>query len=214
MALHAGGVAQPIIRKFAFIDASNVIRGLCEKLGNNLLRADNPPREAIDLIRCLVFTLVGHERLNRYYWIGPCAGAAENRTNLAEILRTPMVAGQTGYQGNEIIFEPVLRNKPQNEGEKGKGVDSALVLTMLTNAFNGNYQVGWLFSGDTDFSELVTELKRYGPMIYGASFESRCKNQDFRHLFDNFSLLDQFFDHAGPWTDLIAKLKKALERKP
>jgi hypothetical protein len=211
--IYGGGHVNPLVRRFAWVDASNVLLGLKEKLDLKHLRADNPPRAAVELVRLLVNWSLQHDQLNRYYWVGPCSGGAEGITKLGDWLRNPIrIIDGVGIPGENVRFEPILKNKPTSEGEKGKGVDSALVLSMLTNAWNGNYQVGLLASGDTDFSDLVTELKRHGPIINGTAFDSRSKDPNYRTLFDGWTPLDSYFDpqknHGDGWRLLIKTLKE------
>ncbi len=216
MAMMVYGEAPPLIRRFTWVDASNIIRGIAEKLDLKNLRADKPTPLAIETVRAMVCWSIPHDQLNRYYWVGPCAGGPEGVTALGEMLRNPPNE-VNGIQtpSRDVRFEPILKGKPANEGEKGKGVDSALVLSMLTNAWNGNYQHGLLMSGDTDFSDLVSELKRHGPIIHGAAFRSRSKDPNFKQLFDRWSDLDPFLeaDKSNPTMLKFLKLLKEQDVK-
>jgi hypothetical protein len=63
---------------------------------------------------------------------------------------------------------------------------------MLVNAFNQNFDIGLLIAGDADYSDLVKEVKRYGPVIWG-SFFSHGLSESLRIEFDMFiDILNDF----------------------
>ncbi len=80
----------------------------------------------------------------RRYWFASYQGSNDVQKRINETLR-------------QMDFEPVLFKK--RIGRK-KGVDIALTMNILTNAFNQNYDIGILFAGDEDYVELVKEVKR------------------------------------------------------
>ena len=112
--------------------------------------------------------------LIRRYWFSSFKGSDEARKEIANRLR-------------EINFEPVLFRKRNN---REKGVDIALTMGMLTNAFNQNYDIGILFAGDEDYVELVKEVKRYGPQIYGRFFDLEFGlSEELKLTFDRFTII-------------------------
>jgi uncharacterized LabA/DUF88 family protein len=105
----------------------------------------------------------------RRYWFSSYKGSEDIGNNLKTELRC-------------LGFEPVLFKK---RGEREKGVDIALTREMLINAFNQNFDIGFLITGDEDYVELVKDVKRYGQIVGGGFF----KNGLSKHLkveFDHF----------------------------
>ena len=76
----------------------------------------------------------------------------------------------------------------QKIGSKEKGVDIGLAKEMLVNAFNQNFDVGWLFAGDEDYVGLVKEVKKYGQIING-SFFNQGLSPELEVAFDEFILI-------------------------
>ena len=105
----------------------------------------------------------------RRYWISSFTGDETYEFELKDQLR-------------KREFEPLLFKK---DGNKEKGVDMAIAMKMLTNAFNQNYDIGVLIAGDKDYLELVEEVKRYGPRIFGL-FPSDGLNRELSIAVDYF----------------------------
>jgi hypothetical protein len=61
---------------------------------------------------------------------------------------------------------------------------------MLVNAFNQNFDVGYLIAGDEDYVGLVNEVKRYGPIAKGAFFQHGL-SEELYLTFDSFEYLGQ-----------------------
>jgi len=159
-------------RMMIFVDGTNFLVELSKEL-NVKFRADNPPFKAIALAKSMIdpfFIMPGIVKIRRY-WFSSYQGSDQNHDQLAKELRN---------QG----FEPVLFKK--RDGRE-KGVDIALAKEMLVNSFNQNFDIGLLIAGDEDYVGLVTEAKRYGPMIEGAFFA--------HGLSEKLQVaLDQFYD--------------------
>ena len=112
--------------------------------------------------------------LIRRYWFSSYQGNDKDRKIISTRLR-------------DFGFEPVLFRK---RGNREKGVDIALTMSMLTNAFNQNYDIGVLFAGDEDYVELVKEAKRYGPQIYGRFFDLEFGlSEELKLTFDHFAII-------------------------
>lgn len=162
-------------RLMVFVDGTNLLQGLARVL-DIPFRADKPPERALNFAVAYVdhacdnisFSLI------RKYWFGSYKGTEEYCLQLREYLR------KNG-------FEPILfRRKDGRE----KGVDIALTKQMLVNAFNQNFDTAILVAGDEDYVELVREVKRYGPQVYGTYFPSKHGLSDeLRLAFDDFEIL-------------------------
>ena len=77
---------------------------------------------------------------------------------------------------------------PNKEGKiewgfRQKGVDSLIAIDMLTKAYQGQYDVGVLVTGDSDFIEIVKSVKNSGVNIMGAYFEKNMP-EELEHEFD------------------------------
>jgi uncharacterized LabA/DUF88 family protein len=163
-------------RIMIFVDGTNLLRGISRELNIKDLRADNPSSKVLALAsRYISYTIsiFRGKRLIRKYWFASYKGSDETRITLSEILR---------YNG----FEPMLFQKRKG---REKGVDIALTMQMLVNAFNQNYDNGVLIAGDEDYLELVNEVKRYGPRVIGSYFKEGLSTR-LRLAFDEFHLLE------------------------
>ena len=61
---------------------------------------------------------------------------------------------------------------------------------MLVNAFNQNFDVGYLVAGDEDYVGLINEVKRYGPIVRGIFFQHGL-SEELRLAFDSFKYFNQ-----------------------
>ncbi len=160
-------------RVMVFVDGTNLLLRLGEDLDVSF-RADKLPDSAIRAGASLINSLYSGVKFKviRRYWFSSFTGNDETRFEFAKRLR--------GHN-----FEPVIFRK---KGNREKGVDIALTMSMLINAFNQNYDIGLLVAGDEDYLELVTEIKRYGPRVEGAFLECGLSGE-LRLAFDSFKLL-------------------------
>ena len=71
-----------------------------------------------------------------------------------------------------------------------KGVDSQIVLDMITKAFEGQYNTAVLLAGDSDFIEIVNAVKHLGPNVMGAYFEKHI-NEELENSFDKKIVLNE-----------------------
>jgi uncharacterized LabA/DUF88 family protein len=165
-------VAVKFRRQMIFIDGTNFLRGLGREIGIDKFKAYNPSHEALDLAAIYINMASGaisRTELIRTYWFASYKGNEETKFNLSEKIR-------------KLGFEPLLY---QLRGDREKGVDIALTMSMLTNAFNQNFDIGLLIAGDEDYLELVNEVKRYGPIMCGSYF-SEGLSPRLKLAFDHF----------------------------
>lgn len=69
-----------------------------------------------------------------------------------------------------------------------KGVDSLVVLDMITKAFEGQFNTAVLLAGDSDFLDIVNAVKHLGPNVIGAFFDKHI-NQELEDSFDKKIIL-------------------------
>jgi uncharacterized LabA/DUF88 family protein len=182
-----------------FVDGSNLLIELSKFININF-RADKPPLNAIILSKLLIDSFNKYDQwyIIRRYWFSSYQGDDKYFYSLKKSLR-------------ENNFEPILFKRKSN---KEKGVDIALTKEMLINAFNQNFDVGLLISGDEDYTNLIFEVKRYGPRIIGSFFEKNGLSENLKLAFDKFYPLDNRLDEVI-WnkykyeiTEEIKKIKK------
>ncbi len=70
-----------------------------------------------------------------------------------------------------------------------KGVDLLIGIDMITKAYQGQYDIGVLVAGDSDFIELVQAVKNIGPRIVGVYFKGNIRNE-LTDSFDKRFVLD------------------------
>jgi uncharacterized LabA/DUF88 family protein len=165
-------------RAMLFIDATNFLSGLAREIDRKF-EAYRPPFSVFEIARRLLGNISNsHNRsypykvdiIIRRFWFGSYRGDDD-------------YAGKVCKEIRSKGFEPVLFK--QKDG-KEKGLDIALAKEMLINAFNQNYDVGYLIAGDADYKDLVYEVKRYGQIIDGAFFEGRGLSDELRLAVDHF----------------------------
>lgn len=192
-------------RVMVFIDGTNLLCRLADTINNSLsegyvkihdpvnLRADKMIEPAIKLSSHLINGVCSAHKyfVIRKYWFSSYQGNDVDKNEISTRLRS-------------YYFEPVIFRK-KSKGEKG--VDIALTMSMLTNAFNQNYDVGILVAGDEDYVELVKEVKRYGQQVKGAFFENGL-SPDLKLSFDHFHHLKLNGISNNAMNDCLAQLPK------
>ena len=161
-------------RVMVFIDGTNLLQRLGDELGVNIVPEKHEEKAILAASSLLSDGLVSGARFKviRKYWFSSFRGDSPKKLEIAERLRSK------GY-------EPMIFRK---KGNREKGVDIALAMSMLTNAFNQNMDVAYLIAGDEDYLNLVTEIKRYGPRVFGA-FLKNGLSKELKLSFDKFNLL-------------------------
>ncbi len=171
-------------RIMVFVDGTNFLCRMEDCINSRLspgehikIKADKMEANAINFANNIISnsTPTGKSyNLIRRYWFSSFKGSDQDRKEIGNRLR-------------ENDFEPVLFRKRNN---REKGVDIALTMSMLTNAFNQNFDIGILFAGDEDYTELVKEVKRYGPQIYGRFFDLEFGlSAELKLAFDHFMVV-------------------------
>jgi uncharacterized LabA/DUF88 family protein len=168
-----------------FVDGTNFLIELFKEIGLRNFRSDRADKLTLTgievasvMIRHLLHFKIPNSKfltIIRRWWFGSYKkGNEQDKIALRNTLR-------------QVGFEPALFEKIN---EKEKGVDIALTKEMLINAFNQNYDVGLLISGDGDYTDVVNEVKRYGPIIIGSFFLHGLSDY-LRYAFDNFIPIDK-----------------------
>lgn len=182
-----------------FVDGTNFFKRVKEQyvLQVNPLKA---PVELFELAflwigraeAYLHFNLSAFDRIIpvRRYWFSSYQGDVSEHDRISTILRS-------------FRFEPRLYKK---DGNKEKGVDIGLAKEMLVNSFNQNFDLGTIIAGDEDYLELITEVKRYGPILGGGFIKSGLSPK-IRLSFDLFCQMDEMTDQNKKEKELIDKMK-------
>jgi uncharacterized LabA/DUF88 family protein len=87
--------------------------------------------------------------------------------------------------------------KKENRSAKGKGVDIALVVDMLSHVHADNIDAVMLLSGDGDYAPLIREVQRCGKQCYVSAF-SLGLNPRLPIIADSFNSLDSSMFVSGP----------------
>ena len=95
-----------------------------------------------------------------------------------------------------LKFQPEVFKKAKDK--PSKGVDITLTKDMLVNAFDGNYNVAVLVSGDGDYVPVVEEVKRRGKVVDLWFFDNEGLSPKLKSACDSFFDLTQVF--AANWT--------------
>ena|SRR5437867_4837635 len=149
-----------------FIDGSNLYHSL-RSLGE----------VRIDYSKLLQTLVAGRNLIQAYYFCSLPPGPKQQQLDFLTKLRS---------LGFEVKSFPLrLRKGIFVE----KGVDVALATEFLVQAFNKNYDVGILVSGDEDFKGIVGEAKRFGRKVEIAAL-SAAASKEFQQCANKFVPLD------------------------
>jgi len=184
------------LKHMFFIDGSNLLIELSKEIGVEF-RSDKPPLNAINLAQLIInniCTYIDPQKVIRKYWFGSYQGSEEFGEKIKGRLR-------------ECDFEPVIIKKKNN---KEKGVDISLTKEALVNAFNKNFEIAYLVSGDEDFLPVVAEIKRYGAKVYGAFFEHGL-SPELKLSFDLFNQIGETGNIREQWHQIIDRIKAEIK---
>ena len=178
-----GAVTPNYQRVMIFVDGTNFLARLEETIGISL-DAQRPPASVFPFAKELFnhLPLSSGAIIHRRYWCGSYRGSDPEEGAISNNLHA-------------CHFQPVLVKAVEG---REKGVDMALAIHLLVNAFNRNYDVGWIIAGDADYIQLVTEAKRYGCILNvaawrkGVSPNLKLASDEFYDL--NESLVQGFLD--------------------
>jgi uncharacterized LabA/DUF88 family protein len=121
------------------------------------------------------------------YTIGPQEAAISLTSNEIKNLKFNRHLGSQMH--NKL--HPVVFWKSQSS-RKGKGVDIQLTVDALIHAFENNFDIFYLVSGDGDFAPLVKEIIRKGKQVYVAALSSGL-NENLKYTADVFVSLDSAY---------------------
>lgn len=94
----------------------------------------------------------------------------------------------------KAVYNKTFNKKGKEEWTfRQKGVDSLIAIDMLTKAYQGQYNIGVLIAGDSDFIEIVKSVKDSGVRIMGAYF-GECIPKELEYEFDIKFSLDDFLE--------------------
>ena len=161
-------------RVMVFIDGSNLFR-TCEEL-------DPPIRPDIFKLRDLLVSDRRHIRT--YYFCSIGNPPKESQLKFIDKLKAShieVVVKQLKYRGQNEEGKPIYVEK---------GVDIALVTSMLSMACANAFDVAILVSGDDDYEQAVEEIKRVGKRVEIAFFEI-ATSREFKYSADDYISLDE-----------------------
>jgi uncharacterized LabA/DUF88 family protein len=147
-------------------------------------------------------------RKNIFVWI-PGVKATHALTNTADspmkvqdhAVRAYYYTSLTGDEPQMLSVKQALRSlgfhpevfKKSRAQEKAKGVDITLAKDFLSHAFLNNYDVAVLVAGDGDYVPLITEVKRFGKVVYVVFFRDCGLSTELHLAADMFFEMEHFF---------------------
>jgi len=170
-----------------FIDGSNFLAGYCEyqKEKNKKLIIDYPC-----LKRELLMKARGDKRhilfehIKTYYYTSEGIPQKVKSGQGLDISSDDIKIFKESLKQNHVK----IISKPKING-KEKGVDVALAVDLLAMAYSNAYDYVIIVSGDADFINAIEEVKRFGKIVYIASFKSRFSQELLMHV-DGVFFLD------------------------
>ena len=173
-------------RWMMFVDGENVVcRGqdVAKALGFQLQEGSHYKRDVFLWFPKLPPTLV---------FTQPAYGAQLEKWAIRSHYYTSMTGSHEGVDETKMAirdvgFHPVVFKK--DKGSRNvKGVDITLTKDMLAHAYDDNYDVAVLLTGDGDFVPVIEEVKRMGKAVYVAFFEHEAAglSKDLRLASDKF----------------------------
>lgn len=160
-----------------FIDGSNLFR-TCESL--------TPPIRP-DILKLRDLLVSGRRHIRTYYFCSIGNPPSESQVKFLDKLKTfhiDVIMKQLKYRGQSTDGKPIYVEK---------GVDVALVTTMLSMAFTNAFDIAVLVGGDNDYKQAVEEVKRAGRRVEIAFFEGAI-GRDFKFCGDDYIPLDEKMD--------------------
>jgi uncharacterized LabA/DUF88 family protein len=178
------------LRKLAiFIDGSNFLSGYGEFKNNQVVKELNYPALQEDFIsrQWKKRNTVLFEHIKTYCYMS--AGTPDIIKSKSDILvsGSDITKFKTSLKQNHVKL-----TEKQKINNKEKGVDMALAVDLLSLAYSNAYDYAIIVSGDADFISAIEEVKRYGKIIYIASFLSRFSKELMMHV-DDVMILDSYY---------------------
>lgn len=164
----------PDERVMIFIDGSNLFK--------TATRLTPPLR--LDYVKLRDLLVAGRKHVRTYFFgsIGSPPNEAQLKFHdLLKSLHFEVVIKPLKYRGKTEAGKPIYIEK---------GLDVALVTTMLSMAFNDSLDVAIIVGGDNDYRQAVDEVKRRGKRVEIASFEIST-SREFKFCGDDYISLDE-----------------------
>ena len=160
-----------------FIDGSNLF-ATAERL--------NPPVR-VDILRLRDLLTAGRWHVRTCFFGSISTPPRESQLNFLEKLRTfhiEVFTKELKYRGQDSQGKPIFVEK---------GVDVALVTTMLSMVFRNDLDVAIIVGGDQDYAQAIKEVKSAGKRVEIAFFE-HATGKELKYSSDNFLPLDERID--------------------
>jgi uncharacterized LabA/DUF88 family protein len=164
-------------RVMIFIDGSNLF-ATAERL--------NPPVR-VDILKLRDLLIAGRRHVRTFFFGSISTPPRESQLNFLEKLRTfriEVVTKELKYRGQDPEGRPIFVEK---------GIDVALVTTMLSMSYGNAFDVAIIVGGDQDYMQAVEEVKRAGKRVEIAFF-GHATGREFRYSGDSFLSLDEKID--------------------
>jgi len=181
-----------------FVDGENLVMRYQEMLGGGLAPyADNVHinDSFIWNQRVLNDNLWNIKRISYYTSVvGDDERVRGVRKRIASVkFRCRLHGGTNDGVTRDAQLVPFVRKK-HSKANKASICDMAIAVDVMRACYRNHADAIWIFSGDGDFHQLVSEAVHAGKVVYLSAFSSGL-NEDLLHAVDEFISLDKhFFD--------------------
>lgn len=189
MPIHSSGPPSITFRKLMiFIDGSNFLYGVAnyqKKISKNYkINCDALLKILIE--QSTTHGLIRPEYIKAYYY-GP-QGTPEDVKSLRLEESFNTTVEQFKKDLERLHVKLILKERIKG---KEKNIDAALVTDFLALAYSGAYDYALLVSGDADFISAIDEVKRFGKIVFIASFKDDFNEELMQHI-DKIIFLEAF----------------------
>ena len=164
-------------RVMIFVDGSNLF--------TTAERLNTPAR--VDILKLRDLLVAGRKHIRTYYFCSISTPPRESQISFLEKLKTlhiDVVVKELKFRGHDSENRPIYVEK---------GIDVALVTTMLSMTYSNAFDVAILVGGDQDYAQAVEEVKRAGKRVEIAFFEY-ATGKEFKYSGNSFLSLDEKID--------------------
>ncbi len=198
-------------RVMIFVDGSNLytsLKNIGEEWGEKL---------RLDYVKLFKFITRGRRLIRVYYYLPVPPkeydpAGYESQMNFADTIKKICRKHNINIDLKITMLKWKTIHCPDGPMRKliEKGVDVRIASDMLSLAFHNAYDVAILLSGDSDFVEVVEEIKHQGKIVENAVFRE-ASSKELRDACDNYIYLDDYLDR---FRMIVDEAGRSIEYNP